>query len=51
MADTPIAVALDVGGELGNLVIVGDPSDGLFAINVGRAVAVAIMELGAKLDG
>lgn len=39
-------IRLTIGSSVYTLTAVGDPSDALFAVNVGRGVAEAIIEHG-----
>ena len=52
MSAEAIDLRLTIGGAVYTLTAVGDPTDGMFAINVGRGVSEAIISHGqtAKAD-
>lgn len=45
----PIAVIVDVDGDIRNLILWGDPNDAALAVNIGRAVSSAVLEAGAEI--
>lgn len=53
MTDTsggcPIAVIVDVDGDVRSVVVWGDPNDAKLAANIGRAISAAILEAGAEI--
>lgn len=48
-AKEPISIRVDVGGQIADILIVGDPRDSMLAHALGRAVSVAVMELGEEI--
>lgn len=45
MSDQPIAVSITVGSVRRDVVLVGDPGDALFAVQLGRTVGILVLEL------
>lgn len=49
MTAVPVEVHVTVGTRVGSVVVVGDPDDALFAMQVGRAVSAFILEHDPKI--
>lgn len=48
MSAQPISVRIVVGDQVGSIELVGDPSDGMLALQVGRAVSTWMIEQGSR---